>query len=87
MDRQVRHGEPTCHDHGVLAAEGEDVDGDDVPVRDLVGMRRTEPHACQSAKRHDRKDEREEQASVSVHGGPPEGMLGASCVCQLLPRS
>ena len=74
-------------DHGVLVAEGEDIEGDDFPPGDLVGMSRRETRKTRRCtKRHDEEGGGEEHASVAVHGGPPEGLLCASCVCQLSPR-
>src|SRR4030095_6903654 len=36
MRGQVGHGEPARHDDVVVAGEGQDIDGDDVPVRYLI---------------------------------------------------
>ena len=40
MRGQVGHGEPARHDDVVVAGEGQDIDGDDVPVRHLIGAGR-----------------------------------------------
>ena len=78
MDSQVGHGHPARRDHRVLAAQGEDLEGDHVPVGDLVGVSWRETRdARRSAKRHGEEGEGGEQGSVSVHGVPPEGVLCA----------
>ena len=71
MRRQVGHGEPARHDDVVVAGESQDIDGDDVPIRHLIGAGRRWTSREHEPAPHKEEGEAQQRGPSSVHGAPP----------------